>query len=51
MMARLFTGQDLTENGWVLVQEGVYRCFAQQVGTMTVKSVLYEYLRTEVRWE
>jgi hypothetical protein len=50
MMTRVITGEDLTDNGWVEVQPGVYRYAAVQHGIMTVRSVLYEYLGTEVRW-
>jgi hypothetical protein len=45
MMTRVFTGEDLTDHGWVLVQEGVYRYVAMQSGLMTVRSMLYEFLR------
>jgi hypothetical protein len=48
MMTRLLTGQDLTEHGWVLVQEGVYRYLAIQAGLMTVRTVLHDFLTTEV---
>ncbi|TQF25832.1 hypothetical protein UNPF46_36005 [Bradyrhizobium sp. UNPF46] len=51
MMTRVLTGQDLTDDGWILVQGGVYRYVAVQIGLMTVRSVLYEYLATEVRWD
>jgi hypothetical protein len=51
MMTRLITGEDLTSHGWVMVQEGVYRYSADQRGKMTVRSVLYDYLGTEVRWD
>jgi hypothetical protein len=50
MMTRLATGQDLKGDGWVIVQEGVYRYLAIQAGLMTVRTVLYEFLATEVRW-
>lgn len=50
MMTRVCTGQDLTEDGWVLVQEGVYRYVAMQTSLMTVRTVLYEFLAAEVRW-
>ena len=49
MMTRVVTGQDLC-NGWVIVQEGVYRYAIEQCGVMLVRSVLYEYLATEVYW-
>jgi hypothetical protein len=50
MMTQMLTGQDLTE-GWIAVQEGVYRYAVAQTGGMLVRSVLFEYLATEVCWE
>ena len=50
MMTRLVMGQDL-QNGWVVVQDGIYRYRVEQVGGFLVKSVLHEYLATEVYWE
>lgn len=50
MMTRLITGQDL-QNGWVVVQDGVYRYRVEQFGGFLVWSVLHEYLATEVYWE
>jgi hypothetical protein len=49
MMTRVVTGQDLA-GGWVVVQDGVYRYAVAQDGGMLVRSVLFEYLGTEVRW-
>lgn len=49
MMTRLITGQDLVD-GWVVVQNGVYRYRLEQAGSILVKSVLFEYLGTEVGW-
>lgn len=51
MMTRLMTGQDLDQNGWVIVQENVYRYLTLQLGLITVRTVLYNYLATEVTWE
>jgi hypothetical protein len=51
MMTRLVTGEDLTEHGWVMVQDGVYRYVAMQTGMMSVRTVLYEFLGTEVYWD
>lgn len=50
MMTRLVTGQDLRD-GWVIVQDGVYRYGVAQSGGILVRSVLFEYLATEVRWD
>lgn len=50
MMTRYITGQDMG-NGWVVVQDGVYRYAVFQTGTMTVRSVIWGYLATEVYWE
>jgi hypothetical protein len=50
MMTRVVRGQDLSR-GWVIVQDGVYRYALEQQGIMLVKSVLFEYLATEVHWD
>ena len=49
MMTRVLTGQDMRD-GWVIVQDGVYRFRVQQCGVMLVRTVLFEYLATEVQW-
>ena len=49
MMTRLMTGQDLRD-GWVVVQDGIYRYSVAQPGGNLVRSVLYDYLATEVCW-
>ncbi|KAA1054434.1 hypothetical protein [Azospirillum argentinense] len=50
MMTRFLTGQDL--NGpWVVVQDGLYRyAVTQYGGGLLVRSVMAEYLGTEVFW-
>ena len=50
MMTRMLTGQDLIK-GWIVVQDGTYRYAVAQTGGMLVRSVLFEYLVTEVRWK
>ena len=49
MMTRVITGQNLSD-GWVVVQDGVYRYSISQNGGILVKTVLYEYLAAEVYW-
>ena len=49
MMTRMMTGQDLCD-GWIVVQDGVYRYGVAQRGGILVRSVLFEYLTTEVYW-
>ena len=49
MLRRVVTGEDLS-GGWVIVQEGVYRYSVMQRGRLLVRSVLSEYLATEVHW-
>lgn len=49
MMTRVVTGQDMV-GSWIIVQEGVYRYAVEQQQRMLVKTVLYEYLATEVCW-
>lgn len=50
MMTRLLTGQDM-DGAWIVVQKGVYRYTVGQAGGLTVRSVLNEYLATEVTWD
>jgi hypothetical protein len=51
MLTRVLTGQE-PSGPWVAVQEGVYRYAAAQVGAiMLVRSVIFEYLATEVYWD
>jgi hypothetical protein len=50
MMTRVMTGQDLVD-GWVIVQDGVYRYAVVQAGVILVRTVLFEYLATEVYWD
>ena len=50
MMTRLVSGEDLSD-GWVIVQEGTYRyAVDQNDGGTRVRTVLLDYLATEVRW-
>jgi hypothetical protein len=50
MMTRLATGEDMAGQ-WIVVQEEVYRYSVTQDGGLRVRSVLFEYLATEVQWE
>ncbi len=50
MMTRVLTGQDLVD-GWVVVQDGSYRYSVVQEGRILVRSVIAEYLATEVFWD
>ena len=50
MMTRLVTGEDL-RNGWIVVQDEVYRYRVEQIGGFVVSAVLAEYLATEVYWD
>lgn len=49
MMTRVISGADLND-GWVVVQDDVYRYSVVQDGTLIVRSVIRNYLATEVRW-
>lgn len=49
MLARVFDDQDM-QNGWVIVQEGVYRYAVMHGDGVCVRSVIHEYLATEVFW-
>lgn len=50
MMTRVMTGEDL-DGSWIIVQDGVYRFSVTQAGGIVVRSVMSEYLATEVCWE
>jgi hypothetical protein len=50
MLTRIVTGQDLS-GGWVIAQEDVYRYAIIPEGRLTVRSVMHEYLATEVLWD
>jgi len=50
MTSRMLTRQDLA-NGWVVVQEGLYRYAVMQTSAILVKAVLFGYLATEILWE
>jgi hypothetical protein len=49
MMTRMLTGQNLSD-GWVVVQDGIYRYAVIQQDGLLVRSVIFEYLATEVYW-
>lgn len=50
MMTRLCTGEDMTD-GWIVVQEGVYRYAAVESAGFQVRMIVREYLAAEVIWE
>ena len=50
MLTRVVTGQDLWD-GWVIAQDDVYRYAVVPDGRLMVRSVIHEYLATEVRWD
>lgn len=49
MLQRVMTGQDL-RNGWVIVQDKVYRYGLRPGKRTMIRCVLFEYLATEVCW-
>lgn len=49
MLTRVVTGQDLS-GAWVIVQDGIYRYAITQRSLTVVRTVLFEYLGTEVYW-
>lgn len=51
MMTRVMTGQDLNDDGWINVQDNIYRYIVFQQDLLTVRSVIHNYLATEVVWE
>ena len=50
MMTRVMTGEDL-DGSWVCVQDGVYRYAVAQEGAILVRSIIFDFLATEVRWD
>ena len=50
MLTRVVTGQDLWD-GWVIAQDDVYRYAVVPEGRLMVRSVIHEYLATEVLWD
>lgn len=49
MMTRLMTGADM-ENGWIVVQDGVYRYSINWSSEIIIRTFIYEFLLTEVIW-
>ncbi|MEZ5767187.1 MAG: hypothetical protein R3D80_05580 [Paracoccaceae bacterium] len=49
-MQRLVTGEDMRSDGWVIVQPGIYRFAVMDIGQFVVRTVIREYLATEVIW-
>ncbi|MBL5906107.1 hypothetical protein [Serratia fonticola] len=49
MMTRIATGLDLV-NGWISIQDGIYRYSVFQEKGLVVRSVIHNYLATEVIW-
>lgn len=49
MLQRVFTGEDM-EGPWIVVQAGIYRYSVEADGGFRVRSILCEYLATEVQW-
>ena len=50
MLTRLLTGQDMVGE-WLVVQDGIYRYSVRQEGGLRVRTILSEYLATEVQWD
>jgi hypothetical protein len=50
MMTRVMTGHDMSD-GWVIVQDALYRYSVTQLPGIRVRMVLSEYLAAEVCWD
>ena len=50
MMTRIATGLDM-DGDWIVVQDGTYRYSVDDADGLRVRSVVWEYLATEVHWE
>jgi hypothetical protein len=51
LMSRLISGKDMRPDGWVIVQPSVYRFAVMDDGQFVVRTVIREYLATEVVWD
>lgn len=51
LMSRLIGGEDMRPDGWVIVQPNVYRFAVVDGGQFVVRTVIREYLATEVIWD
>lgn len=51
LMQRLVSGDDMRPDGWVVVQPNVYRFAVMDQGQFIVRTVIREYLATEVTWD
>jgi len=51
LMTRLVSGDDMRRDGWVVVQPNVYRFAVMDHGEFIVRTVIREYLATEVVWK
>lgn len=49
MMTRVLSSQDLRD-GWIIVKDNIYKYAVLQRGGILVRSVLFDYLATEVYW-
>ncbi|MER8549919.1 hypothetical protein [Mesorhizobium sp. M0684] len=50
MMTRIATGQDM-DGDWVVVQDGTYRYAVDDAEGLRVRSIMWEFLATDVHWE
>jgi len=51
LMSRLFSGEDMRADGWVIVQPNVYRFAVMDNDQFVVRTVIREYLAAEVAWD
>lgn len=51
LMQRLISGEDMRPDGWVVVQPNVYRFAVMDHNQFVVRTVIREYLATEVAWD
>ncbi len=49
LLQRLYSGEDMAD-GWIIVQPGVYVYIVFEDDGVIVRSIIREYLLTEVRW-
>ena len=50
LLQRACTGADMVD-GWIIVAPGIYRFAVLQDGSLAIRSIIREYLATEVVWD
>ena len=51
MLVRVVSGEGLASGGWIEVEPAHYRYAIDWGDGLTVRTVIWDYLATKVRWE